>query len=169
VIESSYFPYAFALLLAIPFLVLLRQYIYTMIRLKNQQIKMLSVKAGGEGKILAYERMTLFLERIKPANLSSKFDKNLQPHEFVFLTEKNIQEEFDYNSSQQLYLTKNAWQNIVASKNTIVQMMHQTYENLNQNAKLEDFKTVFLMNYLNGEDFIAHTIEDLRKDFLLVT
>ena len=29
--------------------------------------------------------------------------------------------------------------------------------------------TVFLMNYINGEDYIAQTIEDLRKDAILLS
>lgn len=164
-----YFPYLFALLLALPFIILLRQFVFQYIKMKNQELKMLTVKSNSENKSHAYERMTMFLERMKPANLVSKFDKNLAKHEFLFLVEKSINEEFDYNSSQQLYITKNSWQNIVNSKNNLLQIIHNTYENTNENATLEDFKAIFLMNYMNGEDFIANTIEDLRKEVLLVT
>ena len=93
-----------------------------------------------------------------------KFDKNLQPHEFVFLTEKNIIEEFEYNASQQLYISKSSWEDIITSKNNILQSLRKTYEDLNENSKLEDFKTVFLMGYLNSEDYISDTIENLRKE-----
>lgn len=165
---SEYLPYAFALLIAIPFLVLLRQFVYTYIKLKNQEIKLLSVKSNSENKTHSYERMTLFLERIKPSNLILKFDKDLAAHEFVFLTEKTINEEFDYNSSQQLYITKNSWQNIVDSKNAIIDLLHKTYESLNNNSDLDDFKTVFIMNYMNDTDFIGATIEDLRREIILL-
>lgn len=165
---SEYLPYAFALLIAIPFLVLLRQFVYTYIKLKNQEIKLLSVKSNSENKTHSYERMTLFLERIKPSNLILKFDKDLAAHEFVFLTEKTITEEFDYNSSQQLYITKNSWQNIVDSKNAIIDLLHKTYESLNNNSDLDDFKTVFIMNYMNDTDFIGATIEDLRREIILL-
>ncbi|ASK29028.1 hypothetical protein CEY12_02405 [Chryseobacterium sp. T16E-39] len=166
---SEYLPYAFALIIAIPFLVLLRQFVHTYITLKNQEIKLLSVKSNSENKTHSYERMTLFLERIKPSNVIQRFDKNLAVHEFIFLTEKTINEEFDYNSSQQLYLTKNSWKNIVDCKNAIIDLLHKTYEGLNNNPDLNEFKTVFIMNYINDEDYIATTIEDLRREILIIS
>ncbi|WP_210149212.1 hypothetical protein [Chryseobacterium scophthalmum] len=164
----DYLPYAAALVIAIPFLVLLRQFVYSYINLKNQEIKLLSVKSNSENKTHSYERMTLFLERIKPANLILKFDKELAAHEFVFLTEKTINEEFEYNASQQLYLTKNSWQNIVDSKNAIIDLLHKTYESLNNNPNLNEYKTVFIMNYMNDNDYIGETIEDLRREILII-
>ncbi|WP_265427744.1 hypothetical protein [Chryseobacterium sp. YIM B08800] len=165
---SDYLPYAAALVIAIPFLVLLRQFVYSYINLKNQEIKLLSVKSNSENKTHSYERMTLFLERIKPSNLILKFDKELAAHEFVFLTEKTINEEFEYNASQQLYLTKNSWQNIVDSKNAIIDLLHKTYESLNNNPNLNEYKTVFIMNYMNDNDYIGETIEDLRREILII-
>jgi hypothetical protein len=161
-------PYAFALIIALPIIVLLRQFVYNYIRLKNKELKLLAVKSNGDVKLQAYERMTLFLDRIKPSNLVLKFDKNLEVHEFIFLLEKSISEEFEYNSSQQLYISKNSWENIVASKNNILQLMRKTYENLNANASLQDFKTVFLMNFVSGGDYISDTIEELRREALLL-
>lgn len=165
---SDYLPYAAALVIAIPFLVLLRQFVYSYINLKNQEIKLLSVKSNSENKTHSYERMTLFLERIKPSNLILKFDKELAAHEFVFLTEKTINEEFEYNASQQLYLTKNSWQNIVDSKNAIIDLLYNTYESLNNNPNLNEYKTVFIMNYMNDNDYIGATIEDLRREILII-
>ena len=165
---SDYLPYAAALVIAIPFLVLLRQFVYSYINLKNQEIKLLSVKSNSENKTHSYERMTLFLERIKPSNLILKFDKELAAHEFVFLTEKTINEEFEYNASQQLYLTKNSLQNIVDSKNAIIDLLHKTYESLNNNPNLNEYKTVFIMNYMNDNDYIGATIEDLRREILII-
>ena len=167
-IDSPYFPYAFAFLLALPFLVFMRQFVFSYIKLKNQEIKLLTIKGNSEQRVHAYERLTLFLERLKPANLVTKFDRTLAPHEYVFLIEKTINEEFDYNASQQLYLTKNTWKNIVNCKNNVLRLIHTTYENLSENATLDEFKTVFLMNYMNEKDFIAESIEELRKENLIV-
>ncbi|WP_449398230.1 DUF7935 family protein [Chryseobacterium wanjuense] len=165
---SGYLPYAFALIIAIPFLVLLRQFVFTYIKLKEQEIKLLSIKSNSENKTQSYERMTLFLERIKPSNLVQKFDKGLAVHEFIFLTEKSINEEFEYNSSQQLYLTKNSWKNIVDSKNAVIDLLHKTYEGFSSSPNLDEFKTVFIMNYMNSEDYISATIEDLRREILII-
>ncbi|ALR30232.1 hypothetical protein ATE47_06690 [Chryseobacterium sp. IHB B 17019] len=165
---SGYLPYAFALIIAIPFLVLLRQFVFTYIKLKEQEIRLLTVKSNSENKAQSYERMVLFLERMKPSNIVQRFDKELAVHEFIFLTEKVISEEFEYNSSQQLYITKNSWKNIVDSKNAVIDLLHTTYEGLKGDANLEEFKTIFIMNYINGEDYISATIEDLRREILII-
>lgn len=167
-IDSPFFPYAFALLLALPFLVLIRQFVFSYIKLKNQEIKLLTIKGNSEQRVHAYERLTLFLERLKPSNLVTKFDKNLAPHEYVFLIEKTINEEFDYNASQQLYITAKTWKSVVNCKNNMLHLLHKTYENLGDNSSLDDYKTIFLMNYMNGEDFIANCLEELRKENLIV-
>lgn len=165
---SQFLPYAVAVFIAIPFLLYIRQFVYNYIRLKEKELKLLAVKSSGENRIVAYERMTLFLERLKPANLVTKFDSGLKPHEFIFLMEKSITEEFEYNASQQLFITKNSWQNIVSVKNLMIQLAHKTYEELKGEASLEEFKTIFLMKYVNGEDYIGQTLEDLRKEILLL-
>ncbi len=162
--DSEYFPYAAAIIIAIPFLVFARKFVYGFLKLKKQEINFMATKSNSEIKLQALERMTLFLERLKPSNLVMKFDKNLEPHEFVFLTEKNIIEEFEYNASQQLYISKSSWQDIITSKNNILQSLRKTYEELNDNSKLDDFKTIFLMSYLNSEDYISDTIENLRTE-----
>ena len=165
---ENFLPYAFALLIAIPILVLIRQFVYSFIALKEKELKMLGLQAGNESRVQAYERMTLFLERIKPANLVTRFDQNLNPHEFVFLTEKSIQEEYDYNASQQLYIGKISWQNIVNDKSKLIQMLHTTLEAIGNKSTLEEYKTVFLMSYINEGDFILENIEEWKKEFLLL-
>lgn len=167
-IDSPYFPYAFALLVALPFLVFIRQFVFSYIKLKNQEIKLLTIKGNSEQRVHAYERLTLFLERLKPSNLVTKFDKNLAPHEYVFLIEKTINEEFDYNASQQLYITAKTWKSVVNCKNNMLHLLHKTYENLGDNSSLDDYKTIFLMNYMNEEDFISNCLEELRKENLIV-
>ncbi|MGS0747682.1 DUF7935 family protein [Halpernia sp. GG3] len=69
---ESYYPYAFALVIAIPFLVFARQFVFKFIELKNKEIQILSLKSNSENKLQAYERMTLFLERLKPSNLDNE-------------------------------------------------------------------------------------------------
>ncbi len=169
-IREPFFPYLFALLLVAPIVLLMRRFMMEYVSLKTQELKLLTVKGNSENKSQAYERMMLYLDRIKPANLVTKFDRNLAPHEFLFLSEKAINEEFEYNKSQQIYITKNTWSNIVESKNLVIKILQETYENTPENDSLEDFKTVFLMNYLKEEeDFVSATMDQLRREMLMVT
>ena len=82
---------------------------------------------------------------------------------FVFLVEKNIMEEFEYNASQQLYISQDSWNNILNSKNNVLQLLHKTLEN-SPNVSLQEFKTLFLMGYVDGEDYISDTIQNLRNE-----
>ena len=54
------------------------------------------------------------------------------------------------------------------TRTNVLRLIHTTYENLSENATLDEFKTVFLMNYMNEKDFIAESIEELRKENLIV-
>lgn len=164
----DYLPYAFALIVAVPFLVLTRQFVHEFIRLKKKEIQLMGASTSNEMRIQAFERMTLFLERIKPSNIVGRFDKSLAAHEFIFLTEKALREEFEYNASQQLYISTTNWQNIVGSKDRLIKILHDTFESMGENASLEEFKTVFLMNYMNGDDFIGNTIDELKKELLIL-
>ena len=156
-------PYGFVLIVAVPFVILLRQFVFQFIKLKNKELSIISGKSNAQIRLQAYERMTLFLERMKPSNLVQKFDKELVAVEFVFLVEKNIMEEFEYNASQQLYISQDSWNNILNSKNNVLQLLHKTLEN-SPNVSLQEFKTLFLMGYLDGEDYISDTIQNLRNE-----
>lgn len=155
-------PYAVAFILVAPFLIFLRK----LVSLKEQELKLLSVDKISGNRIQAYERIMLLLERIKPANLVMRFDKGILVREFVFLIEKSISEEFDYNASMQLYLSKNLWQEVIFCRNETIALIHKTFENVGQNTTLEEYKTLFLMNYINSDDYISLVQDKLKKEAL---
>ncbi|SDZ98503.1 DUF7935 family protein [Bizionia paragorgiae] len=77
-------------------------------------------------RLQAYERMTLFLERIVPSKLLIRVaplssDKN----DYEKLLIDNIEQEFEHNLSQQIYLTSDCWSIIVAAKNTTIQLIRK--------------------------------------------
>ena len=135
-------PYGFALIVAVPFVILLRQFVFQFIKLKNRELSIISGKSSAQIRLQAYERMTLFLERMKPSNLVQKFDKEL---------------------AAVLYISQDSWNNILNSKNNVFQLLHKTLEN-SPNASLQEFKTLFLMGYVDGEDYISDTIQNLRNE-----
>lgn len=67
-----------------------------------------------------------------------------------------------------MYLSKHSWQNIVNTKDNVLLLIHKTYEKLGENATLEDYKTLLLMGYMNGEDYIAQATEELKKEALIL-
>jgi len=74
-------------------------------------------------RLQAYERMTLFLERIAPAKLLVRVTPS-SDDKIAYQTKLTnaIETEFGHNLAQQVYLTGNCWSVILAAKNTT---MHQ--------------------------------------------
>lgn len=112
----------------------------------------------------AYERLTIFLERIKPAYVIQNFDKQLAPHEFLYLVEKYITEEYMYNISQQIYVKKYLWEELVDAKDKVLSLLRETYEQLDKEASLEEYKTIFLMKYMQQEDLVSQIIDKIRQE-----
>lgn len=77
-------------------------------------------------RLQAYERMALFLERITPSQLLVRVppmstDKN----DYEALLIKNIEQEFEHNLSQQIYVTDKCWSIISTAKITTIQMVRK--------------------------------------------
>ncbi len=77
-------------------------------------------------RLQAYERMALFLERIAPPKLMIRVGpRNADKDEYEALLVKNIEDEFDHNLSQQIYMSDECWNIINAAKNTTIQMIRK--------------------------------------------
>jgi hypothetical protein len=75
-------------------------------------------------RLQAYERMALYMERISPANLLIRIqpvsdDKYL----YESLVIAQIEQEFEHNLTQQIYMTDDCWRLISTAKNATIQMI----------------------------------------------
>ncbi|WP_369753724.1 hypothetical protein AB3G34_05575 [Flavobacterium sp. WC2409] len=75
-------------------------------------------------RLQAYERMTLLMERINPSQLMVRInpiseDKN-EYRNFVIA---QIEQEFEHNLAQQIYISNECWSVIVTAKNATIQMI----------------------------------------------
>lgn len=77
-------------------------------------------------RLQAYERMVLFLERITPAKLLVRISpKSSNKENYESLLLATIEEEFEHNLSQQIYLSDECWSIITASKNATIQLIRK--------------------------------------------
>jgi len=77
-------------------------------------------------RLQAYERMTLFLERIGLSNLLTRItpispDKN----DYANFVIAQIDQEFEHNLAQQIYMTDECWTIITTAKNATSQMIRK--------------------------------------------
>ena len=62
-----------------------------------------------------------------------------------------------------MYISRNSLENVVASKNNDSVDEKNPTKVLGNTASLQDFKNHILMNYVNGEDFIANNYRRFKK------
>ena len=77
-------------------------------------------------RLQAYERMSLYLERINPTKLLIRIiplsnDKN----DYENLVISQIEQEFEHNLTQQIYMSDKCWTIIVTAKNATIQMIRK--------------------------------------------
>ena len=90
---------------------------------KEAQKKVLPIR------LQAYERLTLLLERIDPNKLLLRvkpYSDDLQKYESLLI--QNIDNEYEHNLSQQIYISEKCWSVIIAAKNATSQIVKKTSE-----------------------------------------
>ena len=77
-------------------------------------------------RLQAYERMALFLERIAPAKLLTRINptsSNKADYEALLIA--TIEQEFEHNLSQQIYVSDQCWSITQAAKNATIQLIRK--------------------------------------------
>jgi len=77
-------------------------------------------------RLQAYERMALFLERIAPSKLLTRVNPTSSYKEdYESLLIATIEQEFEHNLSQQIYVSDQCWSITQAAKNATIQLIRK--------------------------------------------
>ena len=113
-------------------------------------------------KLQAYERMLLFCERINPIKLLVRVKpKSDIVDEYLYLLLQNIEQEFEHNLVQQLYISDECWNVIITSKSAIINKLKQA-ASTSKNA--QDFREKMMLVYQNTSPATDTAIAYLKKD-----
>lgn len=77
-------------------------------------------------RLQAYERITLYLERIDPTKLLVRikpFSDSKDDYEKLLI--QTIEQEYEHNLTQQIYITPECWNLVVAAKNATIHIIRQ--------------------------------------------
>lgn len=101
-------------------------------------------------RLQAYERITLFLERMSPHSLLLRVkptNTNVDAYENDLI--RNIDQEFEHNLTQQIYLSNECWNVVQTSKNATIQTIRKIAmsEKVDTAQKLREQ----LLNHFMGE------------------
>lgn len=78
-------------------------------------------------RLQAFERMTLFLERINPGKLLIRISPNSEDkNDYENWLISTIEQEFEHNLTQQIYMSDECWTVIVSAKNATIQLIRRT-------------------------------------------
>lgn len=93
-------------------------------------------------KLQAYERMGLFLERIRPSSLVRRVninqDTDIKTYEYALM--ETIQTEFEHNLSQQVYINPETWKIIFSAKNATQGFIQECIRDLNENSTAQELQ-----------------------------
>ena len=100
-------------------------------------------------KLQAYERMLLFCDRINPVKMLVRITPISQnTNAYLQLLIANIEQEFEHNLVQQIYISDDAWTAIIATKRAIINKLKQVAEtsssanDLRENVFIDYAKTL---------------------------
>jgi hypothetical protein len=81
-------------------------------------------------RLQAYERMTLFMERINPSQLLIRINPiSDNKNDYQNYVIAHIEQEFEHNLAQQIYLSDKCWSIILTAKNATIQMIRLVAKN----------------------------------------
>ncbi|MFB6306180.1 MAG: hypothetical protein ABEH43_04185 [Flavobacteriales bacterium] len=96
-------------------------------------------------RLQAYERIILFLERISPNNLVMRAYKDGMSAKYLHSEMVEIiKKEFDHNTTQQIYISDQAWNLTKNAKEEIIKFLNTQLEKAEENANgIEFSKQIF--------------------------
>ena len=109
-------------------------------------------------QLQAYERLVLLCERMALPNLISRLSQpGLSAREMqVFLIE-TIKQEYEYNASQQIYVSQQAWEAVRNLKDQSMLMINTIAKTLEPDAKAVDLNKHIIENLMHEEKAALHT------------
>lgn len=102
-------------------------------------------KESASLKLQAYERLVLLTERIALPNLVSRLNQpGISAYEMKLMLIENIKAEFDYNSTQQLYVTPVCWDAVRNLKEQNIMIINKVAAMLPATASSQDLNKQLL-------------------------
>lgn len=119
--------------------------LYALLR-KPQQAAAVEEKFSSKAlQLQAYERLVLLTERIALPNLIHRLNQpGISAVEMKLILSENIRHEFDYNSTQQLYVSTISWDSVRNLKEQNIMLVNQVAASLPPSASAADLNKKIL-------------------------
>ncbi len=142
----------------------------------DQQKRSLEFRKAGQKavtpiRLQAYERVVMFLERIAPEALLSRVNKQgMDAKDLQMSLINTINNEFNHNLSQQLYMSNEAWVRVKSGKEEMIKMINIASNKMKEDSSgLELAKMIFQITIQVGklpiQDAVDYLKAELRQSF----
>ena len=109
-------------------------------------------------RLQAYERLVLLIERIALPNLISRLSQpGLSARDMQFLLLESIKQEYEYNSSQQIYVSETAWNAVRSLRDQNLLMINTISKSLPSDATATELNRQLMEAMMHEEKAAIHT------------
>lgn len=116
-------------------------------------------------KLLAYERIVLLIERLKPDSLIPRtLAASMTVHDYQLLLLNEIRQEFEYNLSQQLYLSENAWSVTLNFKDSVITLVNGAAAECKPTEPASQLAKKVLSLYINSDLKADQILKMIKAD-----
>jgi hypothetical protein len=153
-------------LLLLSCLILLRVYLNRPKQPAGNQVVVEEQKIILPLRLQAYERLVLYLERITPNNLLLRLSHpEMNAIQFQALLIKTVREEFEYNLSQQLYISTRAWELVKNAKEETINLINQASSKLPDNASSAELVRILFDQFLQKEKLpVDLALDEVKRE-----
>lgn len=122
-------------------------------------------------RLQAYERLTLFMERIKPGSLVLRVHKsNMTSRMLQTELTATIREEFEHNITQQIYVSDRAWQKVRQAKEETIRIINIAYQHTGDDTSgtvlsQQIFETISKLTHTPSDEAQLVIREEVRRLF----
>ena len=116
-------------------------------------------------KLQAYERLALFLERISLTNLLTRVHPiSTKKEDYQYLLTQTIEQEFEHNISQQIYVSEECWNIILTAKNSNIQYIRNC-DSSNTILTADNFRELVLTKTIKETSSTGIALSFLKNEF----
>lgn len=109
-------------------------------------------------RLQAYERLVILCERISLPNLISRVNQpQFAARDMQYMLIENIKQEFEYNASQQIYVSQLAWEAVRNLRDQTLLIVNSIAKTLPTDATAHDLNKGLLEAIMNQENTALHT------------
>lgn len=159
-----------ALIIFLIFYFLLKSFFDNENKKRELEIRIEQQKTITPLKLQAYERLTILMERMTPNNLIFRISQpGISASQLKIDLIQDINNEYNHNVSQQIYVSHQAWQIVRIVKEEMINIINTAYSGLGPNAVGIDLSRAIFETLIKMETVPTNKALDfLRKEFQLI-